>query len=70
MWRDHRVIVGAIGAALAGLACFAPALAPAPGATGPGTVPSRLDRGALARLVGFAGLAVYRHGRRGRRREP
>ena len=68
MWRDRWVIVGVIGAALACLACFTPALVLVLGAIGLGTVTGRLDLVVLPLLMGFAGLAVYRYGRLWRRK--
>jgi hypothetical protein len=67
MWRDRWAIFAVIGAALACLASFTPALVLLLGAIGFGTVTGRLDLVGLPRLMGFAGLAVYPYGRHWRR---
>jgi mercuric ion transport protein len=69
MRRDRWLVVGVIGAALACLARFTPALVVVLGAIGLGTLAGRLDWAMLPLLLGFAGLAAYRYGRR-RRRTP
>ena len=66
MWRDRWLVVGVIGAALACLACLTPALVVMLGAIGLGMLAGRLDLAMLPLLVGFAGLAAYRYGRRWR----
>ncbi|HZS32091.1 MAG TPA: hypothetical protein VFC42_01785 [Methylomirabilota bacterium] len=68
MWRDRWLIFGVIGAGLACLACFTPALVLGLGAAALGTATGRLDLAALALLMGLAGLAAYRHGRLWRRK--
>jgi len=67
MWRDRWLVLGMIGAVLSCLACLTPALVVVLGAIGLGTLTGRLDLIMLPLLVGFAGLAVYRYGRRWRR---
>lgn len=64
MWRDRWLVVGVIGAGLACLACLTPALVVVLGAIGLGTLARRLDWATFPPLVGFAGLAAYRYGRR------
>jgi mercuric ion transport protein len=67
MWRDRWLMLGVVGAALTCLACLTPALLMVLGAIGLGTLTGRLDLAMLPLLVGFAGLAAYRYGRRWRR---
>jgi mercuric ion transport protein len=66
MWRDRWLVLGVIGAVLTCLACLTPVLVVVLGAIGLGTLAGRLDLVMLPLLVGVAGLAVYRYGRRWR----
>lgn len=68
MWRDRWLVLGVIGAALTCLACVTPALVVVLGAIGLRTLTGRLDLVMLLLLLGFVGLAVYRYGRRWRRK--
>jgi mercuric ion transport protein len=68
MWRDRWLALGVIGAVLTCLACLTPVLVVVLGASGLGTLTGRLDLVMLPLLVGFAGLVVYRYGRRWRRK--
>ena len=65
MWRDRWWVLGVIGAALTCLACLTPPLLGVLGVIGLGTLTGRLDLVMLPLLV-FAGLVVYRYGRRWR----
>jgi mercuric ion transport protein len=61
MWRDRRLILGIIGAALSCLACLTPVAVLALGAIGLGAWTGRLDVALLLLLAGLVGLVAYRY---------
>jgi membrane transport protein MerF len=61
MWRDGWFVLGTNGAALACLACLTPIAILALGAIGLGGWTGRSDLVLFPVLVGFVGLALYRH---------
>ena len=61
MWRDRRLTLGVIGAAVTCLDCLTPAAVLVLGAIGLRAWTGRLDLAVVPLLVGFVVLAVYRY---------